>query len=97
MRAVCLAVLLLPLISTLTAAAQTNTTPPDTNASAEAARSEQIRAACIEGRRYICGKVLQSTSDGMVVDSGYAGLLKPPPLPSNSIAGFKKNPRRMPG
>jgi hypothetical protein len=53
------------------AAAQTNTNNV-------ARRSEAVRAACIEGRRYICGKVLQILPEGMVVDSGYAELLKPP-------------------
>jgi hypothetical protein len=44
---------------------------------AMAARSEQIRAACIEGRRRICGKVLQIVPEGLVVESGYVGLLRP--------------------
>jgi hypothetical protein len=41
------------------------------------ARSEQIRAACIESRRRICGKVLQIVPEGLVVESGYIGLLRP--------------------
>ncbi len=41
------------------------------------ARSEQIRTACIEGRRRICGKVLQIVPEGLVVESGYIGLLRP--------------------
>ena len=41
-------------------------------------RAEQIRTACVEGRRYVCGKVVQIVPDGLVVDSGYADLLKPP-------------------
>jgi len=49
---------------------------PRTDA-AMVARSEQIRAACIEGRRRICGKVLQILPEGLVVDSGYVGLLRP--------------------
>jgi len=36
------------------------------------------RAACIQGRRVICGRVLQITTAGLVVDSGYTGLLQPP-------------------
>jgi len=36
------------------------------------------RAACIQGRRIICGRVLQITPAGLVVDSGYTGLLQPP-------------------
>ena len=39
---------------------------------------EATRAACIEGRRFICGKVLQVEKDGLVVDSGYTALLEPP-------------------
>jgi len=41
-------------------------------------RTEQIRSACIEGRRFICGRVLEVTPDGLVVDSGYRQLLSPP-------------------
>ena len=43
-----------------------------------AARAEQLRARCIQGRRYVCGRVLQVTQSGLVVDSGYASLLQPP-------------------
>lgn len=39
---------------------------------------EQIRAACISGRRAICGKVLKILPDGLVVESGYTNLLRPP-------------------
>ena len=41
-------------------------------------RTEQIRNACIQGRRIICGRVLQVTSKGLVVESGYPSLLQPP-------------------
>jgi hypothetical protein len=44
----------------------------------QSSRSEQIRTACIAGRRRICGKVLQITPAGLVVDSGYTNLLNPP-------------------
>src|SRR5690242_16782594 len=37
-------------------------------------RSEQIRTACINGRRYVCGKVLQIVPEGIVVDSGFSVL-----------------------
>jgi hypothetical protein len=40
-------------------------------------RSEQIRAACIHGRRRICGRVLQIVPEGLVVESGYTNLLRP--------------------
>jgi hypothetical protein len=53
---------------------QTNST----NQPSPGARAEQIRTACVEGRRYVCGKVLQVTADGLVVDSGYPDLLNPP-------------------
>lgn len=34
--------------------------------------------ACIKGRRSICGRVLQLTHEGIVVDSGYTSLMQPP-------------------
>jgi hypothetical protein len=40
--------------------------------------SEQIRTRCIEGRRYIAGRVVQVYTNGIVVDSGYSKLLAPP-------------------
>ena len=49
-----------------------------TNTNNLAKRPEDVHAACVEGRRYVCGKVLQILPDGLVVDSGYAELLKPP-------------------
>ena len=39
---------------------------------------EKIRAACIEGRRSICGKILKVLPDGLMVDSGYTNLLREP-------------------
>lgn len=44
----------------------------------QAQRAEQIRMSCIEGRRYIAGRVIQVVKDGLVIDSGYGDLLKPP-------------------
>jgi YVTN family beta-propeller protein len=41
-------------------------------------RAEQVRNKCIEGRRFIAGRVVQVTPDGLVVDSGYSQLLSPP-------------------
>lgn len=41
-------------------------------------RAEQIRNSCIEGRRFIAGRVLQVTPEGLVVDSGYSQLLSAP-------------------
>jgi hypothetical protein len=63
----------------LCAGAQTNNaTVVSTNITANLARAEQVRAACVEGRRYICGRVVQVTPQGLVVDSGFTSLLKPP-------------------
>jgi len=45
---------------------------------AQAQRAEQLRMTCIEGRRYISGRVLQILPEGLVVDSGYSALLNPP-------------------
>src|SRR2546430_7534831 len=70
--------LALLLFFTLRISAQTNKDSQATNTNDQAVRSEQVRAECVEGRRYICGKVLQITADGIVVDSGYAELLNPP-------------------
>jgi len=41
-------------------------------------RLEQVRSACVAGRRRVCGRVLQVTPSGLVVDSGYPSLLQPP-------------------
>jgi hypothetical protein len=43
-----------------------------------AERIQQIRAACIQNRRSICGKILQVLPEGLVVDSGYTNLLRAP-------------------
>jgi hypothetical protein len=40
--------------------------------------TEKIRAECIQGRRIICGKILQITADGLVVQSGYTNLMRAP-------------------
>lgn len=65
--------------STNVAASARPPSRPDQAAAAELAeRSERIRTACIEGRRYICGRVVQVTADGLVVDSGYSRLLAHP-------------------
>jgi hypothetical protein len=41
-------------------------------------QSEVIRQACIDGRRCICGKVIQITHHGLVIESGDTALLNPP-------------------
>jgi hypothetical protein len=42
-----------------------------------ATRVEEIRAACIQSRRLICGKILKVLPEGLVVDSGYSSLMRP--------------------
>jgi hypothetical protein len=64
-------------------------------AAAAAVRSEQIRTDCIKGRRLICGRVLKVFPDGLVVDSGYTDLLRPPLIQSWVIPGTvsaRRNP-----
>lgn len=39
---------------------------------------EEIRAACIDARRSICGKILKVLPDGLVVESGYTNLFREP-------------------
>lgn len=52
-----------------------------------AVRAEQIRTQCIDGRRLICGKVLKIAKDGLVVESGYTSLLRPPLTESWIVPG----------
>jgi hypothetical protein len=54
--------------------------PPPTADSAAAAfeREEKLRIACVEGRRLICGKILDVLPEGLVVESGYTNLLREP-------------------
>lgn len=57
------------------------TVPPVTADSAEVAQAEhaeQLRTDCIANRRLICGRVLEVATNGLVVDSGYTDLLRPP-------------------
>jgi hypothetical protein len=51
---------------------------PQDFAATKAQRVEQVRTACIEGRRYVAGKVVQVVPEGLVVDSGYSRLLSAP-------------------
>jgi len=50
-------------------------------------RAERIRNDCIQGRRLICGKVLKIFPDGLVIDSGYTNLLRPPLTESWVVPG----------
>jgi len=53
--------------------------PSHTNQSAPTSQSvAEIRADCIQNRRIICGKILKVLPDGLVVDSGYASLMRSP-------------------
>ena len=66
----------------LSASGQTNVPPSPTVTHSTAvannsAGAEAIRTACVNGRRHICGRVLQITPQGLVVDSGYTSLLRP--------------------
>ncbi|MDB6110920.1 MAG: hypothetical protein JWR69_2670 [Pedosphaera sp.] len=70
---------LIILLAALAASAQTNPPPAAPDAAArDAQQAEQIRTECINGRRFICGKVVQITKEGLVVESGYTSLTRPP-------------------
>jgi hypothetical protein len=60
---------------------------PAASASVNIDRAEQVRMECITGRRLICGKVLKVFPDGLVVDSGYTDLLRPPLTESWIVPG----------
>ena len=51
-------------------------TKQDQNIREQAQKAEQIRTECVNGRRRVCGQVLQITPGGLVVDSGYTDLLR---------------------
>jgi hypothetical protein len=46
--------------------------------SSVAGRYEKVRMDCIQNRRIISGKIVKVLPDGLVVDSGYKGLSRPP-------------------
>jgi hypothetical protein len=74
----------------LPAAAQTNftsSTNQTNQMSARDQRAAEIRAACINGRRCVCGKVVKIVPEGLVVDSGYTALMDPPFTQSWVISG----------
>jgi hypothetical protein len=78
------------------APAETAVAPVSAKPAAMAAvRAEQIRKDCVEGRRLVCGKVLKILPDGLVVDSGYTDLLRPPLTESWVVPGTvpaRRNP-----
>jgi len=61
--------------------------PATDSTSARFQHNEKIRADCIEGRRLICGKILDVLPDGLVVESGYTNLLREPLAKSWLIPG----------
>jgi hypothetical protein len=52
--------------------AQTNGVGGSAPAGVAANRAEEVRTACIQGRRLVCGKVLKVLEGGLVIESGYA-------------------------
>jgi hypothetical protein len=67
--------------------APASTTAAPASPESSAVRAEQIRTDCINGRRLICGRVLQISPDGLVVDSGYTDLLREPLTQSWVVPG----------
>jgi len=49
--------------------------------------AERVRAECLDERRMICGKILRVLPDGLVVESGYTDLLRPPLTDSWFVPG----------
>jgi hypothetical protein len=89
-RAFSLAVAPLSLILAFCAAAQTNTpgtNTASTNPVAKLEVREQLRAACLDGRRSICGKILRVFPNGLLVESGYTNLLREPLTKSWLVPG----------
>jgi hypothetical protein len=59
-------------------------------------RVADIRTACIEGRRCVCGKVIKIVPEGLIVESGYTALMQPPftgswVIPSGALVNRDKN------
>jgi hypothetical protein len=88
---------LLFVFAVLSATAQTNSvattnnpaasSPPTNNSLTLAQRYEKARMDCIQSRRIICGKIVKILPDGLVVESGYADLMRPPVNQSWLIPG----------
>ena len=73
--------LLLMFSASLPVAAQTNASTSTTNQTVigdDGQRAAEIRAACIHGRRCVCGKVIKIVPEGLIVESGYTALMEPP-------------------
>lgn len=58
--------------------AQTNVPSAASQTPAHYQRAAEIRVACINGRRCVCGKVVKIIPEGLIVDSGYTALMAPP-------------------
>jgi hypothetical protein len=89
-RALSLAVALWPFLEVFCASAQTNapaTNPPLTNPGPAFELREQLRAACLIGRRSICGKILRVFPNGLLVECGYTNLLREPLTKSWLVPG----------
>ncbi len=61
-----------------------------------AQRVEETRAACIQSRRVVCGKILKVLPDGLIVDSGYTNLMRAPLnrswlIPGTAVAARAEN------
>lgn len=75
------------------AGAQTNApTPPAAGIFATTNLSsielgEQVRAACIQGRRTICGRILRVLPEGLIVECGYTNLAREPLTKSWLVPG----------
>ena len=67
--------LALPLLLALSVSAQTNAA---SQAESFVQATEAIRANCIQNRRIVCGRILKILPTGLVVESGYTNLLRPP-------------------
>jgi hypothetical protein len=70
---------LLMLSTCLPVAAQTNS-GASSNYTHQLSRDSatEIRNACVNGRRCVCGKIIKIVPEGLVVESGYTALMQPP-------------------
>jgi hypothetical protein len=62
---------------TLPAGKETTAAVSEPSAKELSQRYEKVRAACIQGRRRICGRVVEISTNGLVIDSGFTSLLRP--------------------
>jgi hypothetical protein len=50
-------------------------------------RVEKARWDCVQNRRIICGKILKAPPGGLIIDSGYTNLMRPPSNRSLLVPG----------